>query len=141
MKAFVLFGWFAGRRPGRQFVLLIAFVGVTAMLAVGCHKQSQVAAPETPPPAQPTNASQPEPANQATVVNSQPPPALDANTTNALPDLRPLNRALWGWVAQNGHRPANFEDFAATAGIEIPPLPPGKKYILNDRGLISIVNR
>lgn len=65
-----------------------------------------------------------------------------AGTQNAAtPDLRPLNRALMGWVYQHGRRPANFEEFAASAKVQIPKPPPGKKYIINNRGLISLVNR
>jgi hypothetical protein len=138
MKAFVFFSWLAGRRPGRQFVLRIALAGMTAMLAVGCRKQSQSAAPEMPLPAQQTNASPPVPANQATAVDSQPPPAT---ATNAPPDLRPLNQALINWIFQNNRRPASFEEFAASAGIQIPPPPPGKKYDIDSRGIIILVNR
>jgi hypothetical protein len=41
---------------------------------------------------------------------------------------------------QNHRVPANFAEFAASAGIQIPPPPAGKKYILNSHGLISLVN-
>jgi len=58
-----------------------------------------------------------------------------------MPDLRELNGALFDWVVQHQRRPANFEEFAASAGIQIPPPPPGKKYALNSRGLVSLVNR
>jgi len=95
------------------------------------------------PPAQ-TNASQPTPATPPTVANSQPqqpqPALATANATNATPDLRPLNQALIGWIVQNRRHPATFEEFAASADIQIPTPPPGKKYILNGRGLISLVN-
>lgn len=46
-----------------------------------------------------------------------------------------------GWVYQHGRRPANFEEFAASAKVQIPKPPPGKKYTINHRGLISLVNR
>jgi hypothetical protein len=57
-----------------------------------------------------------------------------------MPNLQPLNQALLGWRLQNRRVPASFEEFAASAGIQIPPPPPGKKYILNSHGLISLVN-
>jgi len=110
------------------------------MLAVGCNKKNQSAeTPAAPPPSTQPDASQPAPAAQPTAVN--PAPAAAANTTNGLPDVRPLNGALMEWVMQNQRRPASFEEFAASANIRIPPLPPGKKYTLNGRGLISIVDR
>ena len=58
-----------------------------------------------------------------------------------MPDLRPLNHALLIWIVHNRRHPAGFEEFAANAGIQIPPPPPGKKYIIDSRGLISLVNR
>ncbi len=57
-----------------------------------------------------------------------------------MPDLRPLNRALMQWVTQNHRAAANFEEFAASANIQIPPPPPGKKYVINSHGLINLVN-
>ena len=41
---------------------------------------------------------------------------------------------------QNRRVPANFEEFAASANIQIPPPPAGKKYVINSHGLISLVN-
>lgn len=76
---------------------------------------------------------------QLAMANSQ--PEVAANATNAVPDLRPLNQALIGWIIQNRRHPASFEEFAASANIQIPPPPPGKKYVLNGHGLISLVNR
>lgn len=118
-------------------ILCAGLVCATAWLAAGCGKQAQSPAPPAPAP-QDTNASQPAPAAPATPVNSG--PALAATATNATVDLRPLNQALMGWVYRNGRRPANFEEFAASAGIQIPPPPPGKKYSITGRGFISLVN-
>jgi len=37
----------------------------------------------------------------------------------------------------NRRVPKNFQDFASTAGVTIPPPPPGKKYMLsNDMHII-----
>ena len=117
-------------------------VCTTAILAVGCNKKDQGSGTNAPMPPAQTNASQPVPATPPTVADSQPQPALTAaNATNAAPDLRPLNQALIGWIMQNRRHPATFEEFAASADIQIPPPPPGKKYIFNGRGLISLVNR
>ena len=125
--------------PGRRYILCVLLVCATAMLAMGCHRKEQSSEiPAPPPPATQTDAAPAAPAAPPAAVNSEPAAAGD---TNALPDLRPLNQALIGWILSNQRHPASFEEFAGSTDIQIPPLPPGKKYILNGRGLISIVNR
>jgi hypothetical protein len=124
----------AARATGLRQILCAGLVCATVLLAAGCGKQAQ--SPTPPPPD--TNASQPAPATPATAVNATPAPAV--TTTNAGPDLRELNGELVSWIIQNHRRPASVEDFAASSGIHIPPPPPGKKYALNGRGLIILVN-
>jgi hypothetical protein len=125
------------RRPGRGHVLCVALLCATTVFAVGCNRKNQSSEPPaaTPPPQ--AEASQAAPATPPAAVNSAP---MAANTNNAMPDLRPLNQALLRWIVQNRRRPSSFEDFAASANTQIPPPPPGKKYILNSRGLISLAN-
>jgi hypothetical protein len=116
----------------------VLLVCATAMLALGCKRNKQDSEiPAPPPSATQTDASPAAPSTQSAAGSS---PAA-AGDTNALPDLRPLNQALIGWILSNKRHPASFEEFAGSTDIQIPPLPPGKKYILNGRGLISIVNR
>ena len=136
MRKSLDFAWAAGHQP-KGGVVCVALALAIPLLATGCGKQSQTPAPTASTP-QDINASQPAPATPAPAVNSEPAPA--ATATNALPDLRTLNQALLGWIIQNRRHPANFEEFAASANIQIPPPPAGKKYILNSRGLISLVN-
>lgn len=108
------------------------------MFAAGCGKKNQSS--ETPAPPPPVAAAQPAPATPPpTVANSE--PVAAASPTNGLPDLHPLNRALLDWIYQNNRRPASFEEFAASANIQIPPPPPGKKYIVDSRGIIILINR
>jgi hypothetical protein len=129
----------AGNPPERGHILCVLFVCATAMLATGCHRKNQSSEiPAAPPPTTQSEASPAAPAIQPTAVNSS---TTVASTTNGLPDVRALNGALMEWVIQNQRHPASFEEFAAGANIQIPPLPPGKKFILNSRGLISIVSR
>ncbi len=45
-----------------------------------------------------------------------------------------------GWVMQHQRAPTNFDEFAASTDIKIPPPPPGKKYVINSHGLINLVN-
>lgn len=54
--------------------------------------------------------------------------------------LQMLNRAVLGWKMKNHRRPQSFEEFASTAGVQIPPPPAGKKYALDSKGFIILVN-
>jgi hypothetical protein len=56
-------------------------------------------------------------------------------------DLKALNRCLIRWLIANKRRPNNFEDFAATAGVPIPPPPAGKQYAIGKDMHIVLVNR
>jgi hypothetical protein len=125
--------------PGRGYILCVLFICATAMPATGCHRKNQDSEiPAAPPPTTQTDASPAAATTPPTVGNAEP---AAASVTNALPDLHPLNQALIGWIISNQRHPATFEEFASSTDIQIPPLPPGKKYVLNGRGLISIVNR
>jgi len=123
-----------GTRVGQIF--WAGLVCAAALLTAGCGRQAQSPTPSAPAP-QDTSA-QPAPATPTTVANSEPAPV--ATATNAAPDLRELNGEMLSWTMDHHRRPASFEEFAATANIKIPPPPPGKKYILNGRGLITLAN-
>ena len=56
-------------------------------------------------------------------------------------DLPELQRSVLRWVLANRRRPANFEEFAASAGIQIPPAPAGKKYNLAKDLHVQLINR
>jgi len=71
--------------------------------------------------------------------------APSQSVTNAAPNdphenLQLLNRALIRWMIKNHRHPQNFEDFASSASIQIPDPPAGKKYALNGRGFIVLVD-
>lgn len=130
------FAWAAGHQP-KAGVVCLALALAIPLLATGCSKKNDTSATNVPAPPPPDASTAAAPATPAPAATS----TLSSNTaTNALPDLRPLNQALLGWIIQNRRHPANFEEFAASANIQIPPPPAGKKYILNGRGLISLVN-
>ncbi len=57
------------------------------------------------------------------------------------PDLQDVNRQLRRWILKNQRPPENFEDFAATAGMQIPPPPAGKKYAIDKHMHVVLVNR
>src|SRR5262245_40513708 len=90
-----------------------------------------------PPPA---NANSSTPAQNAATTPAPapsvqaPPPAQTSEPVN-------LDRELRKWIVRNQRPPKNFEDFAATAGIEIPPPPPGKKYVVDKTMHVVLANR
>ena len=128
---------FTGRRSTWRWILCLA-VGLLAVILVsGCGKQSAVPVSSAP---QPTNQTASTPAPSAT-PNSQVAPPTPADNANAAgPNLQVLNHELMGWVLQNHRRPKSFEEFAANANVKIPPPPAGKKYTLNGRGFITLVD-
>jgi hypothetical protein len=114
------------------------------MFAAGCGKKSEKPLSSAAPPLQTTQDTS-QPAAPGSAVNSQPVPvALATNApgvTNAAPDFAELRRALARWLVRNRRPPANFEDFAATAGVVIPPPPAGKKYVITKDMHIQLVDR
>jgi hypothetical protein len=56
-------------------------------------------------------------------------------------DLKALNRCMVRWLIANKRRPKDFADFAATAGVPIPPPPAGKKYVIGKDMHIVLVSR
>jgi len=58
------------------------------------------------------------------------PVAQTAVQAESQPDMQALDQAARLWMIRNRRRPTDWDDFAAHAGIQIPPPPPGKKYYL-----------
>jgi len=131
----------AGRLTTQKQFFCFAFVLGAAVFVVGCGKKS-----ETPPVS--TNAPAPQASQAATppespgpAPNSQPAPATPAgNASTASPDLQALNQQMIRWVVANHQRPKSFEDFVARANIQVPPPPAGKKYVIDKRGFIALVD-
>ncbi|HET7624665.1 MAG TPA: hypothetical protein VFM25_05310 [Verrucomicrobiae bacterium] len=117
-------------------MILCFATGGSVALVTGCHKNELSSAA---PPAQMTNAAPANHLSDSTQVTAG--SQSVAVQANGEPDLTELDRYLRRWLVQNRRRPANFEEFAATAGITIPPPPPGKKYIITKRMHVQLVNR
>ncbi len=60
---------------------------------------------------------------------------------NGAPDLAEMDRAMLRWLMSNRRVPSSFEDFAATAGMPIPPAPTGKKYVIAKDMHIHLVSK
>jgi hypothetical protein len=110
---------------------------ILCLSGCGGHKSAD----NTSTPAQ-TNETAAAAAENQTPVNTQSStPAAATVQANAEPDLPELNRAVRRWLMANRRRPASFEDFAATAGVPIPPPPAGKKYFLSSDMHVQLVPR
>jgi hypothetical protein len=114
--------------PARLSVFFAA-----ALLLTGCGKKPETAVSVMPQAVAETTTNQSPSVSNTTTVN----------VTNAVaaPDLKQLNRALRAWVLRNQRRPKSFAEFAATANIQIPPPPAGKKYALGQHMHILLVNQ
>ena len=107
------------------------------VVVAGCKKAAEPVAQAVPD------------SNQATVATHNQTPAFvapagqpaAAAVPNGQPDIEELNRSLLRWLMANRRPPKDFEDFAATAGVPIPPPPAGKKYIIAKNMHIQLVNR
>lgn len=114
----------------------MAFIFIVALSSVGCGKSKS--------PSVETSVSQPvmettqlqSPASNLNVQSSQ--TASTANA-NAGTDLKQMDRALLKWLMANRRKPSSFEEFAATAGVPIPPPPAGKKYFIDKNMHILVV--
>jgi hypothetical protein len=127
----------AGQKEPFSTTSLVCLMLAASMLTgLGCgkHKKSEPVNPSVA-----TNL----PANNYFPVQGQPPTVQSAPTVraNGEPDLAELNRSLLRWMMRNHRRPQTFEDFAATAGVTIPPAPPGKKYVIASDMHIKLVSQ
>jgi hypothetical protein len=124
---------------GRKFVAAITLTLAVFIFSTGCSKSKPDVNQMTA--ALDTNQI----ANDHMPVYEPPSPAnpvmVAPVTPTGGPDLSELNRGLKRWILGNRRRPKNFEDFAATAGIAIPPPPAGKQYIIGSDMHIQLVNR
>jgi hypothetical protein len=114
---------------------------VFVLVCAGCKKPATTAA------STPENVNNQSRTDQAPAPAPVPTAATEQTTAAPLvtptgdPDLGAINRALLRWVLGNRRTPQNFEDFAATAGVTIPPPPAGKKYLIAKNMHILLVNQ
>jgi hypothetical protein len=138
MNVFAGLGW-SKKLFGSKQVHVLGLVLIAALASTGCHKAS--------PAATQTAADQNADTNQAATVHApvyQPPTAVAPaapTQTGSAPDLNALDRALMHWVMANRRVPKNFGDFAATAGVAIPPPPAGQQYVIDKTMHIKLVNQ
>ncbi|HXB58530.1 MAG TPA: hypothetical protein VNU95_03150 [Candidatus Acidoferrales bacterium] len=77
-----------------------------------------------------------------TAPSAQPVPGTASVVqTDGQPDMAELNRVAKFWMFRNRRRPTSWDDFVANAGVQIPPPPPGKKYVLSQDTRVTLENR
>jgi hypothetical protein len=77
-----------------------------------------------------------------TAPSAQPVPGTASVVqTDGQPDMAELNRVAKFWMFRNRRRPTGWDDFVANAGVQIPPPPPGKKYVLSQDMRVTLENR
>ncbi|HMP83749.1 MAG TPA: hypothetical protein PKA41_13710 [Verrucomicrobiota bacterium] len=119
----------------RTVCIVVASVGVA--LLCGCDKDDTSS--ETLPPLTPADAAKmPGP---PTVADRPLKQSAPVNPADGSVDMGELNRCLLRWVVANRRKPADFEEFAASAGTQIPAPPAGKKYVLTREMRIVLENR
>lgn len=119
----------------------LTFLIFAALITLnGCSKKAPTANATPQPDVQNQTQGVPAPSQPvAPQPGQQKSPLVQAD---GQPDLPELNRTLIRWVMGHRRTPATFEEFAATAGVTIPPPPPGKKYMINKKDMhIVLVDR
>jgi len=111
-------------------------LAVVALGMASCGKKAEVVVAPTPeahaPVAQPITAT--GDSNSAPVLAVSPEADLDAVLTQ-------LTREVRKWIVRHQRPPQNFEEFAASASVQIPPAPAGKKFALGKQMRVIVVNR
>jgi hypothetical protein len=115
-------------------ILCVAILCGSGLLGAGCHKKAgnDAAAATNQPQAEVPAAGAPSGTGGGRVPVAAPVPVKNASE---------LDRALSNWVARNRRAPRNFEEFAATAGVNIPPPPNGKRYAIDKTGHVVLIKR
>ena len=96
-----------------------ALAGALPLMLAGCSKEPKQPSALLAPPRAVTNVSEAAPEG---------------------PNLAELNRQLRRWIVSNRRPPKSFEDFAANTTYQIPPPPPGKKYAIDRKMHVLLVN-
>jgi hypothetical protein len=128
-------GW---KQPLFQFSLALALVAGALVLA-GCSKAKKVAAEPPAPTAQ--ELKQAENDHMPVPSPNTPVAVAPLAAPSGQVDMGELNRTLIRWIVGHRRPPANFQEFAATAGVPIPPPPAGQKYIIAKNMHVQLVSQ
>jgi len=116
---------------------LITFSLAIALSAAGCSEKNSP--PVSAAASSETNAVISEVSHAPTYDAPPQTTAIALNGTE--PDLAQMNRELRKWLMRNHRRPKNFEEFAASANVQFPPPPAGKKYSIDSRMHVVLIKQ
>jgi hypothetical protein len=129
-------------------ILFVALL--VATLTPGCGEKSGSSGSQTvdtpsQSTADPSQATKPSEAPaSAPIAAPIPSPAASTTTgTNAVapPDVGQLTFQLRRWIVMNHRAPKTFEEFVSLAKIQVPPPPPGKKYVIGPQAKVILADR
>ena len=113
-------------------------IATAALFSGGCGKGKSSA--ETPAPLSVADTNQSPAAMPTSAPKYESPPIVIAASPDGGADLKQLNHAYIGWIVQNRRRPKSFDEYVALSGVQIPPPPAGKKYVIDKNGFINLAN-
>lgn len=127
-------------RHGFGASLVLTGLLALALVVCGCGRKKSLAAAKSSDASQAPSSTQPATGapGPGPQVLRQPEAVVQ---TDGQTDLHALNRCLIRWLIANKRRPKDFADFAATAGVPIPPPPAGKQYAIGKDMHIVLVSR
>lgn len=120
----------------RAILILCLTLAAVALGSSSCGRKGEALDASTAE----THAPLAEPIPIASDTNSAPrlalPPAENLDAT-----LAQLTREVRKWIVRHQRPPKSFEEFAASAAVQIPPAPAGKKFALGKQMRVIVVNR
>lgn len=120
-------------RPSLRHVLRASAIIFSLFLVAGCGKK-EASTPAPPPVAEQNTAPGPAPTPAQPVVVPAPD---DGNMDATLAQLtRELHRTMIGRRLNR-----NFEEFVALRNLQVPPPPSGKKYAIDERWKVILVDK
>jgi hypothetical protein len=137
MIRFLSIEWFYRRLWGRSMaVFLPGVILVLALFVAGCGKSKPAPVQVSTPPPTIENTN-PAPTTTPMAATPVPTQAVIPASPDGGADLKQLNHIYVGWVLQNRRRPQSFDEFVKLSGIQVPPPPAGKKYVIDGHGFIN----
>jgi hypothetical protein len=121
----------------RLFNKILPICAAITIVVSGCSRKSNV-----------KDDSQANAQTNQVVENANPVPPAPSTPISApvvqiqdQVDMAGLNRVARFWMLRNRRRPTNWDDFVAHAGVQIPPPPPGKKYVLSKNMRVTLADQ
>jgi hypothetical protein len=130
----------SARSKTRSLIPLTALTGVVSCLLMGCEKKAATQVSAAPSANASQNSNGQAAAGPAPSHTEPPQLAAPSGADLQARDIHQMERVLVGWIISTHHRPNSFEEFVAATQIQVPPPPPGKKYVIAKNMHILLVD-